>query len=92
MSAEKLNRFLSAANDFEASDLHLITGVPPAYRVNGEIIIADADALTQEDVTAMLSVNRPFLISPLSRPPSTRAFTRSCANRLRASTPFVAIS
>ena len=54
MSAEKLNRFLSAANDFEASDLHLITGVPPAYRVNGEIIIADADALTQEDVTAMV--------------------------------------
>lgn len=53
MSAEKLNRFLSAANDFEASDLHLITGVPPAYRVNGEIIIADADALTQDEVTAM---------------------------------------
>ena len=44
MSTEKLNRFLSAANDYDASDLHLVTGVPPAYRVNGEIIIADADA------------------------------------------------
>jgi twitching motility protein PilT len=53
MSPEKLNRFLSAANDYDASDLHLVTGVPPAYRVNGEIIIADADALTEEDVTAM---------------------------------------
>src|SRR5688572_21410360 len=53
MSIEKLNRFLSAANDFDASDLHLITGVPPAYRVNGEIIIADADALSEADVTAM---------------------------------------
>jgi twitching motility protein PilT len=53
MSAEKLNRFLSAANDYDASDLHLITGVPPAYRVNGEIIIADADALTEADVSAM---------------------------------------
>ena len=53
MSIEKLNRFLSAANDYDASDLHLITGVPPAYRVNGEIIIADADALTEADVTAM---------------------------------------
>ena len=53
MSIEKLNRFLSAANDFDASDLHLITGVPPAYRVNGEIIIADADALTEADVGAM---------------------------------------
>ena len=53
MSAEKLNRFLSAANDYDASDLHLVTGVPPAFRVNGEIIIADADALSEADVTAM---------------------------------------
>jgi twitching motility protein PilT len=53
MSAEKLNRFLSAANDFCASDLHIIAGVPPAYRVNGEIILADADALTEADVAAM---------------------------------------
>ena len=53
MSTEKLNRFLSAANDYDASDLHLVTGVPPAYRVNGEIIIADADALSEEDITAM---------------------------------------
>jgi twitching motility protein PilT len=53
MNTDKLNRFLSAANDYDASDLHLVTGVPPAYRVNGEIIIADADALSEEDVTAM---------------------------------------
>jgi len=53
MSAEKLNRFLSAANDYDASDLHLVTGVPPAFRVNGEIIIADADALSEADVTAI---------------------------------------
>lgn len=53
MSTEKLNRFLSAANDFDASDLHLVTGVPPAFRVNGEIIIADDDALSTEDVTAI---------------------------------------
>src|SRR6266550_6582979 len=53
MSTEKLNRFLSAANDYDASDLHLVTGVPPAYRVNGEIIIADADALSEADVTTM---------------------------------------
>ena len=53
MSTEKLNRFLSAANDYDASDLHLVTGVPPAFRVNGEIIIADADALSEADVTAM---------------------------------------
>ncbi len=53
MSAENLDRFLAAANDFDASDLHLVVGVPPAFRVNGEIIIADEDALTEGQVSAM---------------------------------------
>ena len=53
MSTENLDRFLSAASDFDASDLHLVVGVPPAFRVNGEIIIADEDALTEEQMTEM---------------------------------------
>jgi len=53
MNCENLNRLLSAVNDFDASDLHLVVGVPPAFRVNGEIIIADGDALTEEDITEM---------------------------------------
>ncbi len=53
MSSENLNRLLSAANAFDASDLHLVAGVPPAFRVNGEIIVADEDALTEEEITAM---------------------------------------
>src|SRR5439155_18313486 len=44
-------RLLAAARDFEASDLHLVAGVPPAFRVNGEIIIADEDALSAHDVS-----------------------------------------
>ncbi len=48
MSALNLDRLLTGAAEFDASDLHLIAGVPPAYRVNGEIIIADEDVLTQE--------------------------------------------
>ena len=40
MSTKNLNQLLSAANEFDASDLHLVAGVPPAFRVNGEIIIA----------------------------------------------------
>jgi twitching motility protein PilT len=51
MSSENLDRFLSAANDFDASDLHLVAGVPPAYRVNGEIILADEDALSEAEVS-----------------------------------------
>jgi twitching motility protein PilT len=53
MSKETLDRLLASANDYDASDLHLVAGVPPAFRVNGEIIIADEDALTEEQTTAM---------------------------------------
>ena len=53
MSTPLLDHLLSAVNDLDASDLHLVTGVPPAFRVNGEIIIADEDALTIEQMTAM---------------------------------------
>lgn len=51
MTSENLDRFLAAASEFDASDLHLIAGLPPAYRVNGEIIIAEEDALTEADVS-----------------------------------------
>jgi len=53
MPAPTLDRLLAAANDFDASDLHLIAGVPPAFRVNGEIILADGDALSEGEVEAM---------------------------------------
>lgn len=53
MSHPLLDRFLASANEFDASDLHLVAGVPPAYRVNGEIIIADEDALTAPELAAM---------------------------------------
>jgi len=53
MSNATLDRLLSAAKDFDGSDLHLVVGVPPAFRVNGEIIIADEDALTEQDLTGI---------------------------------------
>lgn len=43
------NALLQAAADYRASDLHLIAGVPPAFRINGEIIIANEDALTEKE-------------------------------------------
>src|SRR5690349_17270639 len=54
MSNPNLDRLLSAVNDFDASDLHLVAGVPPAFRVNGEIIIADEDALSDEQISEMV--------------------------------------
>ena len=55
MSTQSLDRLLAAAKEFDASDLHLVAGVPPAFRVNGEIIIADEDALSETEITAMAS-------------------------------------
>ena len=53
MSMDKFDQCLAAAGDYQASDLHLVAGVPPAFRVNGEIIIADEDTLTEQEITAM---------------------------------------
>jgi len=53
MSTENLDRLFSAAKEFDGSDLHLVAGVPPAFRVNGDIIIADEDALSQKEITTM---------------------------------------
>src|SRR5579864_4659850 len=53
MPAPTLHRLLAAASDFDASDLHLVAGVPPAFRVNGEIILADGDALTETELEQM---------------------------------------
>jgi twitching motility protein PilT len=53
MSHPLLDRYLASASDFDASDLHLVVGVPPAFRVNGEIIIADEDALGEAELSAM---------------------------------------
>jgi twitching motility protein PilT len=53
LSAPRLDHLISAAIDLAASDLHLIVGVPPAFRVNGEIVLADEDALTTEGLAGI---------------------------------------
>jgi twitching motility protein PilT len=53
MSNEHLDRLLEGAIEVDASDLHLVADVPPAFRVNGEIILADEDALSVTQVTEM---------------------------------------
>lgn len=47
---EHLNRLLATAAECEASDMHLVVGVPAAFRVNGDIILADEPPLTGADV------------------------------------------
>lgn len=53
MSMRTLDQLLAEAAELEASDLHLIAGVPPAFRVNGDIIFADTDALSHEEVSGI---------------------------------------
>src|SRR6516162_7343503 len=53
MNTDHFDRLLVAATEFDASDLHLVAGVPPSFRVNGEIIIADEDALTEAELGEM---------------------------------------
>src|SRR5689334_22862972 len=49
----KFNALLEAAATHGASDLHVIAGVPPAFRINGEIILADEDAITEQEAVEM---------------------------------------
>jgi twitching motility protein PilT len=51
--SDKLSSLVAAAIDSGASDLHLIADVPPAFRINGEIIFSDADSLTADECTEM---------------------------------------
>jgi twitching motility protein PilT len=50
MNKSNLDRLLKRALEHEASDLHLVVGVPAAFRVNGEIILDDGAALTPDEV------------------------------------------
>lgn len=53
MSSPQLDAFINGALDLRASDLHIIAGVPPAFRVNGDIIFADSDALNPAETTGI---------------------------------------
>ena len=53
MSYSRFDQLITTALEQEASDLHLIVGVPPAFRINGEIILADEDALSVEALAGM---------------------------------------
>ena len=53
MNTAPLDSLLATAQEYGASDLHLIAGVPPAYRVNGEVLLAENDALSSADIDEM---------------------------------------
>ncbi|OHB56746.1 MAG: hypothetical protein A2Y07_11785 [Planctomycetes bacterium GWF2_50_10] len=52
LSAE-LYAILSLARRSDASDVHLVAGLPPMFRISGEIILADAPPLKREDTNRL---------------------------------------
>ena len=48
------DRLLKAARKFGASDVHLVCGVAPAYRVAGRICLAEGPPLTAQDLDRLL--------------------------------------
>jgi len=43
-------KILAHAHKLQASDIHLVAGISPAYRVHGEIIMADAPPISKEQL------------------------------------------
>jgi twitching motility protein PilT len=49
----EMDRLLKGGAELGASDLHVISGVSAAFRVNGEIILAEEPPFAPDEVTAM---------------------------------------
>jgi twitching motility protein PilT len=45
----EIQRILSAARRENASDIHIVAGLPPLFRISGEIVLADMPPLSRED-------------------------------------------
>lgn len=52
VSAE-MQHILALARRENASDIHIVANLPPMFRINGEIILADRPPLTREDTARM---------------------------------------
>lgn len=50
-----LNRFLHAAADNEASDVHLVPGYPVTYRIHGKLVETSTAPLTSTAIKAMVT-------------------------------------
>ena len=55
MDAQKyFAAILAFAHKMQASDIHLVAGISPAYRVNGEIILADAPPIERDQLKELI--------------------------------------
>ena len=49
----EIQRILALARRANASDIHIVAGLPPLFRINGEIILSDSPPLTHDDTKRM---------------------------------------
>jgi twitching motility protein PilT len=54
--SNEMQRLLAFARHENASDIHIVAGLPPLLRINGEIVLSNIAALTKQD-TARLSLS-----------------------------------
>lgn len=47
--SKEMQRLLGVARRENASDIHIVAGLPPLFRINGEVILADMPPLAKED-------------------------------------------
>ncbi|MFN0067451.1 MAG: type IV pilus twitching motility protein PilT [Limisphaerales bacterium] len=86
MNNQKLLQLVTDAGANIASDLHLMAGARPAFRVNGAIVFAEDNPLSVEEVTTMAF----SLLNPAQRERWERdwgvavGFTHPIAGRIRA--------
>jgi twitching motility protein PilT len=45
----EMQRILALARRENASDIHIVANLPPMFRINGEIVLADKPPLARED-------------------------------------------
>ncbi len=49
-----IRKFLEMMAEFGASDLHIISGLPPVYRINGELIRLNSEILSEDDCRMLI--------------------------------------
>ncbi len=57
---QRFEATLRVAREHNASDVHIMAGIPPAYRVSGEIIVSNWDPYTREELADLAK----FLLTP----------------------------
>ena len=49
----EMQKILALARRSNASDIHIVAGLPPLFRINGEVILSDSPPLSRDDTKRM---------------------------------------